>query len=337
MSILYPHKIDISQNAYQMVAVNREDFTDTTFLYSGQFPKVGASLISQSFQETVQSFASDTNVASYIFHTAFCCSTLLAKALDNPGKTLALKEPEVIVDLAHIRRQSSGDMDNWGRLAELTFKLMDTSFAKGEKNIIKPTNLANNILEALLLSPIKRPVFIIYSDLKSFLISLLKKKEEGRVFGRKLFNILSLDFPELRTEIGERMLFTMTDLQIGALAWHMQMNYLLKMMALPRGQNIKTLHCDDFLNNISHNLLNVSQYLECPLSPEEVSQRINSDIFKKNSKFGNQDFQENARAQENKAIQSDYDDILDKIIEWSQFASISPEILTRMPNDICQS
>ena len=38
-----------------------------------------------------------------IFHMSFCGSTLLARLLDRPGKVLALKEPNCLVDLADWR------------------------------------------------------------------------------------------------------------------------------------------------------------------------------------------------------------------------------------------
>jgi hypothetical protein len=45
----------------------------------------------------------------FVFHTAFCCSTLLARALDVPGSSMGLKEPSVLVDFASVwlqRRQT---------------------------------------------------------------------------------------------------------------------------------------------------------------------------------------------------------------------------------------
>src|SRR5690348_6470930 len=49
--------------------------------------------------------ASEVEVAAraplhFIFNTSFCCSTLLAKALEVPGVSASLREPNILVDVA---------------------------------------------------------------------------------------------------------------------------------------------------------------------------------------------------------------------------------------------
>ena len=46
----------------------------------------------------------DGDQPAVIWHTAFCCSTLIAELLDAPGVSLALREPGVLLDLAAARR-----------------------------------------------------------------------------------------------------------------------------------------------------------------------------------------------------------------------------------------
>jgi len=42
--------------------------------------------------------------AHYIFHSAFCCSTLIASALDLKGVAMGLKEPQILNELAAVFR-----------------------------------------------------------------------------------------------------------------------------------------------------------------------------------------------------------------------------------------
>src|SRR5579863_9677211 len=40
----------------------------------------------------------------YIFHTAFCCSTLISRSLDLEGVCTGLREPPVLMQLANAKR-----------------------------------------------------------------------------------------------------------------------------------------------------------------------------------------------------------------------------------------
>src|SRR5690349_12255151 len=44
--------------------------------------------------------APDVAPPAFVFHTAFCCSTLLARALDAPPRVVALKEPLALMSLS---------------------------------------------------------------------------------------------------------------------------------------------------------------------------------------------------------------------------------------------
>ena len=93
----------------------------------------------------------------FIFHSAFCCSTLLARALDVPGRSMGLKEPLVLNDLAQAALAAGTPAAVRAQL-EPILSLLARPFAPGETTVIKPSNVANVLIDQILdVRPTSRP------------------------------------------------------------------------------------------------------------------------------------------------------------------------------------
>src|ERR1700722_20795283 len=69
---------------------------------------------------------------NFIWHTGFCCSTLLAKALDRPGHNLSLCEPQILVEVADAKRAGAlARSSQSARVPQLIFHLLGRGFAPG--------------------------------------------------------------------------------------------------------------------------------------------------------------------------------------------------------------
>jgi hypothetical protein len=91
----------------------------------------------------------DLEPSRTIFHMSFCGSTLLARLLDRPGKVLALKEPNCLVDLADwktaLRQQNRGSGDFEPILA-FAAAMLARPWTEGEQILLKPSSWANNLI-----------------------------------------------------------------------------------------------------------------------------------------------------------------------------------------------
>ena len=113
---------------------------------------------------------------AWLFHTSFCASTLLARALHVPPFAFALKEPLVL------RRLSDARHAGWkldGLIAP-TIKMLGRPWHPGGAVVIKPTHVALNVAEPLLAAAPASRAVILTSSLDDFLISNLKKSPESR-------------------------------------------------------------------------------------------------------------------------------------------------------------
>lgn len=116
--------------------------------------------------------------AGYIFHTAFCGSTLLARGLHSPPDAVALKEPNILLELSLASMR-------WPRgafapyletaLAEITQPWTSTGHV-----IIKPTNSCNRIVTDICSQSRGDRFVFMYSTLEEFLVSCIKKMPQAQ-------------------------------------------------------------------------------------------------------------------------------------------------------------
>lgn len=135
----------------------------------------------------------------------------MARALDIPGQSLALKEPDILMGLAHAYRMAKIDpaRRKVDQSRDLVLRLLARPHQGNEQILVKLTNTANNLAPMMAASDAR--IILLYGDLKGFLVSVLKKGEACKAFVRKQYSIFALD-PEGVSGIPERQALGLTDL-----------------------------------------------------------------------------------------------------------------------------
>lgn len=251
---LFPHALDERSGEMVFVSTNRDKLSKASFLdgrepfYSGPGNKRNPL---KDLIPFLEKSPSQKNNLNFIFHTGFCCSTLLARCLDQPGTCLALKEPKILNSFSHSSgfARSENERLAHGKKLELSLSLLSRQFSENEKVIIKPSNIDTVLLDQILsINPASKMVFN-YSDLKSFLISIAKGGQPRRDFVRRHLAHFLADFKTRQNYtsdffgIQENLIWNLSDLHIAAGAWHLQMKYLDEAI----GRNIYWLNCEEFL------------------------------------------------------------------------------------------
>lgn len=117
-----------------------------------------------------------------IFHTAYCCSTLLSRALDIPGRTLVYREPVHLHQLAVMRRRPgefpAALADRWPALLDFSRAMLAKAWRAGEVAVFKATDSCNNIIADVLAPDGGGTAILLYSQAREFVASNLKS--EGR-------------------------------------------------------------------------------------------------------------------------------------------------------------
>ena len=248
----------------------------------------------------------------FVFHTSFCCSTLLARALDIPGKSAVLREPDVLINLAN-RIIRSDDPANRKRL-ELVTRLLDRPPGADETVIVKPSNFGNRLADILLSGRPGSQAILLYSDVETLLRSLLKRGMFGRIFGRRLFTQL-LGWSPLNLGYRPEELLQLTDVQAVALAWLMQISHF-DAIARAFGDRVMLLDSAALLAEPSAAIGQAQALFGLGLGESEIESIARGPVFAKHSKFSDRDYSAEDRRKEHESATEAHSDEIDMVVKW---------------------
>ena len=174
----------------------------------------------------------------FIFHGAFCRSTLLARALEIEGVAVSLSEPAILADLASLGNEARG-------LVAPLVSLLARRRSEVDAVFIKPTNHANRLIPTLMEAVPGARAILMTNPVAPFLQSVRKRGLMGHRWGRNYYlelqRDLAVDFGMSPNEI-----FAMSDLQTAGLAWLLNQLYFTDLVAEKSGGRIRTLDGDFF-------------------------------------------------------------------------------------------
>ena len=307
------------------VFVPRERHAELMFLsdehFDNRFPKMthAASEVAAQVADAAKA------PIHFIFHTAFCCSTLMLKALDIPGRTFGLKEPDILINLGN-RFIRSDDASNRERL-RLVLHLLARPFSTGENILVKPSNFANRLVLPVLETRADTRAVLLYSDVRSLLRSILKRGMWGRIWGRKLFRSAaswtSLDFGYSDEET-----FILTDLQALALGWLMQMHHFGE-IARRVGERVLLVDSGDFLADPAATLLRIGRLFQLDLDQAAIAAVVNGPAFARHSKFSDQNYGPEERAADQSAAELAHHEELEMVVKWVEAVAAHMQVELR--------
>ena len=277
-----PHSFDGDGRRIAMIHVPRDMHDSLTFLNDQNFGNRFDVAIHDSGQ--IASFADTApeGPLHFIFHTAFCGSTLLTKALTVPGKVMGLKEPIVLNDLA-LRTLRNGPSAEQQRL-RLMLRLLARPFDEHGAVIVKPSNVANRLLAPTLETRPKSRAILLHSDLPGMLLGVAKAGLERRQWVRQLYVSLSQWAPGGLGQDPEKVI-ELADLPLAALAWFMQIRHFREIARRFGSERVMMVDCARLMARPHQTLSSVADFLELGLDAATIDRAIHSEAFRTHSKF----------------------------------------------------
>ena len=268
---------------------------------------------------------------SFLFHSSFCCSSLLARSLQLEGRTLVLREPWVLRRLGELKRSIVQRGQAWypqgPQLLDLVLRLLAKTWTESESVLIKPTHVANNLARDLLtLRPQARGV-LLHSDLETFLVSNLTKTDETKAKTPAMLQLFDTDlgyakrFPELRLE---RLDF----LQSVAVIWHAQMLLFQELLAADPGPRLRSLDSAVLLTRPAETLSAVAGFLGYPLHPDEAAGIAAGPVWNTHAKDPFSAYDSRRREAENLEVVGRHGDDVRRTLAWAegQFRDAPPAL-----------
>jgi hypothetical protein len=249
----------------------------------------------------------------YIFHSAFCCSTLLANAYDRPGLAFSLKEPTILQDLVGWRHQGAAPVKIGAVLGDAV-RLLARPFEAGEACVIKPSNVVNGFIPALIGGRDDVRALLLYAPLRIFIGSIAKKGVTGRLWVRDL---LAKQLQEQFVDLGftAQDYFRQTDLQVAAVGWLAQ-HMMFAKIAAKMPDRVMTLDSEMLLARPDE-ALSALDALFGVVDTAEGRASVVANVFSRNSKTGETFDASNRRADQDAALGA-YRDEIDKVVIWAE-------------------
>ncbi len=317
---LFLHDIDLGSGRAGFVRTDRATLSAEPFLDHRWRAAEAVDATATSIE--LQTSASGTPRLNFIWHTSYCASTLLATCLDAPGRCLSLKEPRALVILASLKQ--AGRLGAPGGLARSVFGLLGRRFDPGEQVLIKPSNSANILIpEAAALT--HGQMLLLYSDCESFVLSVARQGRAGFAYVRDRFHSLAADgHPVARWPAAD--LLKLTDLELAALVWRMQMD-ALEAASTRLGARARSLDCRLFLEDPGLVLSRLDDFFGLDLGPGRLDQVVEGPLLRRNAKRPGEAFDSRARAEERARLRAHLGPDLPAVLQAMESAFPRPPVL----------
>lgn len=305
-------RYDPEHDAIHFRRVDRDQHRAATFL-TPEYLGVSTSPIAIR-RSDVNAVTTDQAPLHFIFHSAYCCSTLLARAFDIPNRSMGLKEPLILNDIVGCLHRGA-DKKWMTEVLKDVLRLLARPFSTSESVIVKPSNLLNSLVPTIMELCPKANALMLYAPLPIFLKSVTKKGLTGRLWVRDLLiKQLKDDFIDLGFEGSDYL--ALTDLQVAAVGWLAQ-QVLFQRMINSLGQSRCILTDSETLLNRPESIIGISANLfGMSLNSVELEAIVKSPSFLNNSKSG-APFSKAQRDLEYSEASVRHADEIEKVIAWA--------------------
>lgn len=309
----FPHRYDFRRDEVHFVWLPREAHRTGAFLTD---PELTAGAARQVLpRRAAAALAGAQAPLHLILHSGLTCSTLLARALDQPGAAMSFNEPPILTDIVSHRLSGPSPADAAQVLDDLA-GLLARPFGEAEAVIVKVGSVGNGLGQEILARRPTSRALCLHAPLPVFLASVARKGLWGRLWGRKLF--IGLRNGRM-AELGfsDAQCLEHTDLQTAAAAWLSLHRILARTGAQFGEQRVRSVDSERLTAGFSDALGAIAAHFELPLDAAAITAVVDGPLFQRHAKTG-EAFDRDRRSAELAAAQAAHADEIDKVVFWTR-------------------
>lgn len=260
----------------------------------------------------------------FIFHTAFCCSTLLTRCLDLIPPFFTLREPSVLAQIAMLRpgmnpapsfSQSVATMEEWRVLMELAIRLLTRTYSSENVVVIKVNDLCNSMGDALLSSDARARIVFLYVSLRTFILSVLKRQSRRVWLRTRLRDTRKTaeEIPELANVHTDRL----RDAEAAAYLWLLNKALYNKLHMGEHSPRVLAFDGDRVAENLKAAIADIAVFFHVAPSEETLDQLASHPYVSHYSKDLSIEYDRESRRQAMAEMETKFGMEANRGIEWA--------------------
>lgn len=323
------HRYDLVSDQFAFSFVPRAAHAEFPFLTDEYIGGAPHQIMSRNTALAAQTSSAPVH---FIFHSAFCASTLLTRALDAPGMAMGMSEPVVLNDIVGLRRRNEMSGPELARLCDNALTLLARPWGTGEAVIIKPSNIVNGLAPAILALRPDSKAIALYAPLPQFLLSVARKGLWCRLWVRELLEGL---LREGAVQLGfeDKDYFRLTDLQVAAVGWLAQHAMFHRLLDQYGPKRIVHLSSEDLISNPLHTIAALTRHFGLGARDDQIAAIASGPAFNRHSKTGAK-FDSADRAAERRAAMAAHYNEIEKVTEWAKAVAQNAGLNLALPHPL---
>lgn len=272
----FPIRLAPEANALMLVPMPEQLYRTVNFLDDREIPMDGVRDVPlDAAIRALDAMNLPPRPLHWIFHVAFCGSTLVSRCLERLPAAFVLKEPFAVHDMGDRKRHCNDDPATavgWRDSLRLLISLLGRTYRDEQVAIVKPTDASTHLMgDVLALNSRSRALFQ-YVGVEEFLLAMLGDRVRMG-FVRERLQDLAVLFPD-ESAFRRDAWQSLPDASQATCLWLLHLRLYAKFAGSAAGDRCRSLDFARFLRDPHESLAAVARFFGLGFSPREIEAAI---------------------------------------------------------------